>query len=520
MVMCFAPDCKHYSEKQGCRFFVFPKDLNEKRKWIALIRRKDREPSMHSLVCSCHFKDGDRKNRPTIFEHNKLKRFCDEPSTSTGITRSKQLKCSVEDIQSSSNTGNGSKILRRALNVSSLEPASQRSSTKYVNSHPSLIRSGNQQQISNESGEKVTIQNVPVSCDDRLIRKAYGAKRVRFDIPTNKENVASSKQQTTTTSTSESNFNISTTDATRVKLIPVTPNQAKNMSTPGVLIAVPSGSSEAPIQILTPNSSAVISKVVISQLQPETTDVKNIGSLSPHSSSTRATSNHISKFQYILPKPPSPTARMPDPVDEEIDIKVEDLEPVETLEIKSELDSEPDIASDKETDTSETLTASDTSETLTASETEEICAAMDKRALRYGDVDRSNETETWSGGTNYKPRCKKVRFFGDLKLEDLRRNYNRATDSWNIIQKTVQKHRELIDELSEENEELTKEINKINNALRLLKEEGYVTSDNQLIMSPPWDAVVEEPKIIEPSPSGSSNSVAKKLSFWRIEKQD
>nr|CAH7716057.1 unnamed protein product [Callosobruchus chinensis] len=92
MVMCFAPDCKHYSEKQGCKFFVFPKDLNEKRKWIALIRRKDREPSMDSLVCSCHFKDGDRKNGPTIFEHNKLKRFCDEPSTSTVITRPKKLK--------------------------------------------------------------------------------------------------------------------------------------------------------------------------------------------------------------------------------------------------------------------------------------------------------------------------------------------------------------------------------------------------------------------------------------------
>nr|CAH7723269.1 unnamed protein product [Callosobruchus chinensis] len=47
---------------------------------------------MHSLVCACHFKDGDRKNGPTIFEHNKLKRFCDEPSTSTGITRPKKLK--------------------------------------------------------------------------------------------------------------------------------------------------------------------------------------------------------------------------------------------------------------------------------------------------------------------------------------------------------------------------------------------------------------------------------------------
>ncbi|VEN63770.1 unnamed protein product [Callosobruchus maculatus] len=91
MAMCFAPDCKHYSEKHVCRFFRFPKHPKDKKKWISLLRRKDREPSKHSVVCSCHFKDGDRKNGPTMFEHNKSKRFYDESCTSIGITKPKKL---------------------------------------------------------------------------------------------------------------------------------------------------------------------------------------------------------------------------------------------------------------------------------------------------------------------------------------------------------------------------------------------------------------------------------------------
>ncbi|KAK4885359.1 hypothetical protein RN001_001630 [Aquatica leii] len=75
MVMCFVPDCKHYSEKHGCNFFVFPKDPVEKKKWIKSIRREDRDLSPHSLVCACHFKDDDRKNGPTIFQRNLQKVF-------------------------------------------------------------------------------------------------------------------------------------------------------------------------------------------------------------------------------------------------------------------------------------------------------------------------------------------------------------------------------------------------------------------------------------------------------------
>nr|CAI5848558.1 unnamed protein product [Callosobruchus analis] len=447
---------------------------------------------------------------------------------------------SIEDTQPSSNACNQPKKPEQAPNVSSSNLISQKSSTHEIRSPSSLIRPQNQpnrpeqtpnasnsnllphrssinnvhspppliklenrQQMSNESGEKATNQNVPVSMED--FRKGHGVKRVRFDVPTEKENVSSSEQQITTISNSQSNFSVPTTQTNSVKvipitpdqiqnlsntpgirLIPVTPNQVQSMSSPGVLIAIPAGSSEAPIQILTPNSSAVINKVVISPFQPQTTGAQNIGSLSTDPLSTRATSDQMpnsSNFQYILPKPPSVTPRMPEPLDPEIEIKDEYIDSVESLDIKSELDSEADVDT-RATDTSETLTASDTSETLTASETEEICEAMDKRSLS---------------------RCKKVRFFGDIQLDDLRSNCHRAYSSWDIIQKTVKKHRELIEVISEENEDLTKQINKISNTLK---------------MSPSWEAVDEEPKIIEPSPSGSSSTVAKKLSFWKIEKQD
>ena len=38
-------------------------------------RRKDREPSKYSRICSCHFVNGDRSNGPTIFDFNVGKQF-------------------------------------------------------------------------------------------------------------------------------------------------------------------------------------------------------------------------------------------------------------------------------------------------------------------------------------------------------------------------------------------------------------------------------------------------------------
>ena len=39
------------------------------------VRRGDREPNKYSRVCSCHFRDGDKLNLPTISNRNKDKLF-------------------------------------------------------------------------------------------------------------------------------------------------------------------------------------------------------------------------------------------------------------------------------------------------------------------------------------------------------------------------------------------------------------------------------------------------------------
>lgn len=35
--------------------------------------RKDRDPRKYSSVCSCHFRDGDKRNGPGIYERNQDK---------------------------------------------------------------------------------------------------------------------------------------------------------------------------------------------------------------------------------------------------------------------------------------------------------------------------------------------------------------------------------------------------------------------------------------------------------------
>ncbi|XP_054713676.1 THAP domain-containing protein 3-like [Uloborus diversus] len=84
MVMCFVSGCRHYSERDYCKFFRFPKKEEEYKQWVEKIRRLDREPSSHSVVCSCHFKDGERNNGPTIFQpHAKLLDFIAKGSNGT-----------------------------------------------------------------------------------------------------------------------------------------------------------------------------------------------------------------------------------------------------------------------------------------------------------------------------------------------------------------------------------------------------------------------------------------------------
>ena len=56
-------------------FFRFPHDLKEQKRWEKLIRRADKGPTSSSRVCSCHFRNGDKTNGPTIFKRNASKLF-------------------------------------------------------------------------------------------------------------------------------------------------------------------------------------------------------------------------------------------------------------------------------------------------------------------------------------------------------------------------------------------------------------------------------------------------------------
>ncbi|XP_065174752.1 uncharacterized protein LOC135826565 [Sycon ciliatum] len=76
MVQCFAAECNHRTEDRKCSFFRFPARDPERREiWRKMCRRQDKEPDASSRLCSCHFKDGDKKKDPTIFPRNKDKAF-------------------------------------------------------------------------------------------------------------------------------------------------------------------------------------------------------------------------------------------------------------------------------------------------------------------------------------------------------------------------------------------------------------------------------------------------------------
>ena len=57
-----------------------------------VIRRDDREPNKYSRVCSCHFRDGDKRNMPTISNRNKDKLFDLLPSAEPKPPPKKKVK--------------------------------------------------------------------------------------------------------------------------------------------------------------------------------------------------------------------------------------------------------------------------------------------------------------------------------------------------------------------------------------------------------------------------------------------
>lgn len=65
MPYCCATGCKHVSRRETCNFFRFPANTEKFQKW-KLFCRQEREPTCEDRLCSCHFKDGNKDNLPTI----------------------------------------------------------------------------------------------------------------------------------------------------------------------------------------------------------------------------------------------------------------------------------------------------------------------------------------------------------------------------------------------------------------------------------------------------------------------
>ena len=60
------------------------------------VRRDDREPNKYSRVCSCHFRDRDKRNLPTISNRNKDKLFDLLPGAEPKPPPTKKLKAKAD----------------------------------------------------------------------------------------------------------------------------------------------------------------------------------------------------------------------------------------------------------------------------------------------------------------------------------------------------------------------------------------------------------------------------------------
>ena len=98
-VQCFVPDCNHQSEAKDFSFFRFPRDLKELKRWEKLIQRADEGPTSSSRVCSCHFRNGDKTNGPTIFKRNASKLFPEEGKNKKTKIRATKETPNNDDLQ-------------------------------------------------------------------------------------------------------------------------------------------------------------------------------------------------------------------------------------------------------------------------------------------------------------------------------------------------------------------------------------------------------------------------------------
>lgn len=62
-------------------------------------RREDCEPSKHSRVCSCHFRDGQKANGPQVYDRNKNKLFAEQRGPpSKKKKKAEPKKCLLPEI--------------------------------------------------------------------------------------------------------------------------------------------------------------------------------------------------------------------------------------------------------------------------------------------------------------------------------------------------------------------------------------------------------------------------------------
>ncbi|XP_031332217.1 uncharacterized protein LOC116162686 [Photinus pyralis] len=101
MVLCWAPGCNHYNQRETCRFFKFPTEPRLRAKWKQLVRRSI-EPGSGAFLCSCHFPDGRKENGPKLFEYNREKRFAfSSPEKKCRCTDSRDIESKVQDNETS-----------------------------------------------------------------------------------------------------------------------------------------------------------------------------------------------------------------------------------------------------------------------------------------------------------------------------------------------------------------------------------------------------------------------------------
>ena len=88
-ITCCVPQCyNNWKRNKNLSFYVIPKDVSLRKRWLANISRKDFKPTITHRVCSAHFEGGKKtylNNVPTIVPKLLLKTPKKERNTRTSL---------------------------------------------------------------------------------------------------------------------------------------------------------------------------------------------------------------------------------------------------------------------------------------------------------------------------------------------------------------------------------------------------------------------------------------------------